>query len=212
MSCCLSHLILLTFILGSSWANILSILSTFAPHFKYIVLLCHQLHLGVLSKHIADPSASHIYEYIQFCHSFYSQDNDVAQRRWQHCCSLVVICLEVSHSWRRVMSDSIACQLCHIFFLWLYILWLCFHHFLLIMLLRAFCTDSSGLLLILAMNLSFVISNDYLEGGTTVPLQLCIKKNCLINQKWIVYFKMTPNCILCLFGKVSKLCMCFSVN
>lgn len=131
-------------------------------------------------------------------------------KRWQHCCSLVVICLEVSHSWRRVMLDSIACQLCHIFFI---ISWLCFHHFLLIMLLRAFYTDSSCLLLILAMNLSFVISNDHLEGGTTVPLQLCIKNFFfLINQKWIVYFKMTPNCILCLFGKVSKLCMCFSVN
>lgn len=44
------------------------------------------------------------------------------------------------------------------FFLWLYILWLCFHHFLLIMLLRAFYTDSSCLLLILAMNLSFVMT------------------------------------------------------
>ena len=55
------------------------------------------------------------------------------------------------------------------------------------MLLRAFCTDSSCLLLILAMNLSFVISNDHLEGGTAVPLQLCIKKK--------LSYKSEVNCI-----------------
>lgn len=91
--------------------------------------------------------------------------------------------------------------------------------FLLIILLRPFYSDSSCLILILLMDLSFVTSNDHVEGG-----QSCVRKYCsspivykkihnfLINQKWIVYFKMTPNCILCLFGRVSKLCMCFAVN
>lgn len=62
LSFCLSHLILLTFILESGWANIFSSLSTFALHLKYIVLLCCQLHLCVLSEYTADPTASHIYE------------------------------------------------------------------------------------------------------------------------------------------------------
>lgn len=64
-SCCLSHLILPTFILESSWANTFSSLSIFALHLKYIVLLCCQLYLCFLSNYIADPTASHIYEHSQ---------------------------------------------------------------------------------------------------------------------------------------------------
>lgn len=65
LSCCLSPLILLTFILESSWTNIFSSLSTFVLHLKYRVLLCCQLHFRVLSKYIADPTTSHIYEHSQ---------------------------------------------------------------------------------------------------------------------------------------------------
>lgn len=59
------HLILLTFILKSSWANRFSSLSTFALSWKYLGLLYCQLYVCVLSKYIADPTASHIYEHSQ---------------------------------------------------------------------------------------------------------------------------------------------------
>lgn len=208
MSCCLSHLILLTFILGSSWANILSILSTFAPHFKYIVLLCHQLHLGVLSKHIANPSASHIYEYIQFCHSFYSQDNDVAtllllgcylsgskplmEKSYVgfHCLSALSHLFPLTIYFVIMFSSFFADYVTKSFLYWQFLFVIDFSHE------SEFC------------NKQWSFGRWYYCSSPVVYKKFFF----LINQKWIVYFKMTPNCILCLFGKVSKLCMCFSVN
>lgn len=81
----MSYLILLTFIHESVWANILSSLSSFVPHFKYIVFICCQLHIYVLSKHIADATASCICEYSQ-CLSFL-----LLTRQWY--CSREVVTL-----------------------------------------------------------------------------------------------------------------------
>lgn len=83
----MSHSILLTFILESSWSNRFSSLSTFAQHLKYIVFLCCQLYLRVLSKYIADLTASHIYEHSQ-CLSCL-----LPTRQWYHSREAVTLLL-----------------------------------------------------------------------------------------------------------------------
>lgn len=106
---------------------------------------------------------------VNVCHACYSQDNNTAQGRQKHCCSLVYICLEVSWSQRRVMLDSICLSaLSHLFLLAIYFV-IMFSSFSADYITEShFYSDNFCLTLILTVNLSFGTSNENLEEGTVL--------------------------------------------
>lgn len=93
-----------------------------------------------------------------------------------HCCSLVVICLEVSHSWRKsYVGFHCLSALSHLFPLTIYFV-IMFSSFFADYVTKSFLYWQFLFVIDFSHESEFfVISNDHLEGGTTVPLQLCIK-------------------------------------
>lgn len=164
----MSHLILLTVIIESSWAKIFLSLSTFALRLKYIVPFWCHLHLCVLSKYRANLKPHISMSTVNVCHSCYSQDKNIAQGRQWHCCSLV-ICLGVSRSQRRIRLDSICLsELSHLFPLAIYFI-IMFSSFSTVYITESpFYSNCFYLTLILTMDLSLGTSSENLEESTVL--------------------------------------------
>lgn len=121
------------FISEKAWVNIFSSLSTTVLTLEIYSLLMLSI-FSLSFKILRTTTVSRICEQVNVCHSSGSQDSDIAQGRCWHCWCWVFISLEGSVLQITVMLDSTCLSALSHTIPGLYILSLCFHNFLLIIL------------------------------------------------------------------------------